>query len=1378
MKRNLFFIIYLLASYTLFSQDYSHKAFIPETGLTLESLNNDIIFTQDDEIILPATSWTTYNDNEPTLMKIDTGGNVDWCYQYKIGSSNDNLSSALQTSNHEIMLAGHTASTGEGFFDMFYMLLDSSGNVQWSKTIGTNDYDYGQKIIEDTDGNFIIAGTVNLDICLIKLTPSGDTLWSRIYDGGAQDYLYSVCETQNGYAFYGRTRSESYGDYDLMLVLTDKNGNLKNPETQSTWVYGGEDVEYAIDIKQTDDNGLIMLGVSKSYGVTSGMDHDILLIKTDSLGNIEWSRQIGESNYTYSFPNVQDDYAYSLTIDEKGNYFISGKTKHLGNGNWDLVCMKVDTAGNYLWGKTYGSEDEEMSGISSIHNNDIYIFGKTGGFDLDDDGIYLVKADSNGNTYSYYENNAFMTVRDSLVQNKNIVIKPVGYKLIVNTNTPSVISKTINKETLNKHFDIITFKDYIYDDYSIFSNGVVIKEDGYIFSGTINPGNKYEYVLYNTDMEGDVNWKKSFGTSATDNMNHIIETSKGYLMIGKTKYNNNPTSYTDGFLVQTDFSGDLLWSKAIGDTTKIDEFIHGSLTSTNDIIVVGKSKSMTTGDYDIMAAKLTSNGDTAWVKSYGTGRNDEAVSIHETKENNYLVLGYTKLGTFPNSEDDLFFLLLNPDGDTIWTKHYNYKIGETISSSCMTNDGGFVVVGKTTTTYGYFFIAKFDINGNQEWIKNIHPSTSSAATAYDVKQTKDGGYIISGRGDKIFLCKTENKGNVLWLKSYLDLPDFGMIAYSGKLQETNDKGYIATFNARDDDMIYRSYIIKTDENGYSGKCFDNETMFNAHDLVFKDTAFNVSVKQTGTRFVDYTSEITANVPVFQKEFLDIAISGNITDVKCYGQKNGAIDITIQNGITPYQFSWSDSSSNQDRTNIKSGAYTITVSDKFGCEVSGTFEITQPELLTSSVTKKDVSCYLGLDGMAIATTGGGTPPYYYYWNNGMISDTASNLYAGTYFVNVIDNNGCAAATQNVVIHQPRALSILFAKEHTTCGKHIGSMQAMASGGTRPYTFNWSNAGTDSIINDLSAGTYSVTVTDSNHCEAIAQEEIEIHAQPQPICIVTVDEESGKNQIVWSKTTNQAIRHYNVYKQSYTGNFDFLAQIPYDSVSYCLDGTSNPETRAERYKITVVDSCGNESELSDHHKTLHLNVSKSSQGDGFALTWSHYEGFDFNTYQILRGTSATNLTVIDSMAYYINSFTYTDTEVSEDSTYYYRLAAINPDGSCLATKASGGPFSRSVSNLEDNRLKSDNIEENTTNPVQLSVFPNPSNGKVKIQYTLQKTEDISIDLYSVLGNKIDNIVNEKQERGVYIQDYELPSSGAYFVKCHVNGVVITKKIICLD
>ncbi len=292
-----------------------------------------------------------------------------------------------------------------------------------------------------------------------------------------------------------------------------------------------------------------------------------------------------------------------------------------------------------------------------------------------------------------------------------------------------------------------------------------------------------------------------------------------------------------------------------------------------------------------------------------------------------------------------------------------------------------------------------------------------------------------------------------------------------------------------------------------------------------------------------------------------------------------------------------------------------------------------------------------------------------------------------------------------------------------------------------------------------------------------------AYEEQICLVTIDSVTGKNLVTWEKTPDQKITGYTLYRENNTQGYDSIAYLPFDSLSVFVDTGSDPESHQELYKLVTHDECGNVTDINlvPYHKTLFLQY-VSSVG-GVNLEWRPYTingvAQTFESYIIYRGADSNSLQPLVTVSGSLDA--YTDNSAGALSgRKYYRIAGVKSDP-CYPNgnlKASGGPFSRSVSNLEDNRLKSDNIEENTTNPVQLSVFPNPSNGKVKIQYTLQKTEDISIDLYSVLGNKIDNIVNEKQELGVYIQDYELPSGGTYFVKCHVNGVVITKKIICLD
>ena len=140
-----------------------------------------------------------------------------------------------------------------------------------------------------------------------------------------------------------------------------------------------------------------------------------------------------------------------------------------------------------------------------------------------------------------------------------------------------------------------------------------------------------------------------------------------------------------------------------------------------------------------------------------------------------------------------------------------------------------------------------------------------------------------------------------------------------------------------------------------------------------------------------------------------------------------------------------------------------------------------DLMVSITSSTDVSCFGGSNGSATAAATGGTPPYTYEWSNGAVGATANNLAAGTYTVTVTDN-AAATATASVTITQPPLLALNTPViNNVSCnGGSDGSITAGASGGVPPYFFSWSNGATGSTIVNLSAGSYTVTVTDDNAC----------------------------------------------------------------------------------------------------------------------------------------------------------------------------------------------------------------------------------------------------------------------------------------------------------
>ena len=224
------------------------------------------------------------------------------------------------------------------------------------------------------------------------------------------------------------------------------------------------------------------------------------------------------------------------------------------------------------------------------------------------------------------------------------------------------------------------------------------------------------------------------------------------------------------------------------------------------------------------------------------------------------------------------------------------------------------------------------------------------------------------------------------------------------------------------------------------------------------------------------------VTVFCEPSIDSIAGTNIT---CNGACNGAADLTFAECTTPsYTYSWSNGDTTQDITDLCPGVYSITVTDSNGCtDSTASGAISEPTALAISFTVFDASCN-ACDGGLIANVSGGTPGYTYLWNTGAITQSIPNLCAGVYTLTVIDAFGCAA-TANAIVGESLAFSLTMSSIDTSCfGCCDGQATGSAFGGIAPYTYQWNDPlfQTTQTATGLCAGTYCVTVTDSNACTA--------------------------------------------------------------------------------------------------------------------------------------------------------------------------------------------------------------------------------------------------------------------------------------------------------
>jgi gliding motility-associated-like protein len=240
---------------------------------------------------------------------------------------------------------------------------------------------------------------------------------------------------------------------------------------------------------------------------------------------------------------------------------------------------------------------------------------------------------------------------------------------------------------------------------------------------------------------------------------------------------------------------------------------------------------------------------------------------------------------------------------------------------------------------------------------------------------------------------------------------------------------------------------------------------------------------------------------------DIITNPVTQNVTCFGGNNGVINLNSSGGTGTLSYLWNPSNlTGQIHNNLTSGNYLVTITDANNCSKSLSFTISEPTEIKIAFDIGAVSCSGVFNGTATAIVNGGNSPYTFKWSdpNGQTTQTANGLAAGTYTVTVTDSNNCTQ-TGFLDISSPAAIIVDLTAIDVTCfGGNNGAVGATAQGGTTPYGFLWSNGATINVANNLTAGIYSLTVTDAMGCTVVKQTEVK-----QPTDIIITETIQGIN-----------------------------------------------------------------------------------------------------------------------------------------------------------------------------------------------------------------------------------------------------------------------------
>lgn len=555
---------------------------------------------------------------------------------------------------------------------------------------------------------------------------------------------------------------------------------------------------------------------------------------------------------------------------------------------------------------------------------------------------------------------------------------------------------------------------------------------------------------------GGANIQEGFNINYANGRIYLAGNFQSSITFGATTH--TATGSLDGFVACIDTNlNTVYWSAAAGgsNTVIMNDLVPVSNGNTvekvfvvatyNSATTVGSTNLPSIGGNDFFIAAVDTTGTWLWAINGGSTGADFCTTIDANSAGDRLYVGGSWNGT------------MNFAGN-------NY--------SSVSADDGFIAYLDTTGVVDTLY--QFSGTG-VETIKDLQSVDDDfllfTATFNTAVTYADSTYTTNG-GVDAFVGKIGTSFHEIWGKNFGGaLGDQFASVRIGASDRYHLGGYFQG-NA----SAYQSGLIST---GNFDVIVTNDLM-----IGIADTSITVTGLQAGTypiQYADSNGNLLIDTVVLGPEA--IAATGIVTNASSGTANDGAIDLTVTGGVPGYTYLWTNGAITQDINSLVAGVYCVTITDTNGCvDSSYCFTVDSaasggPLSIMSMV--QNLTCFNDSTGAINITVTGGTPPYSYQWSNGATTEDLVNINAGTYVLTLTDNAGSLIDT--FIVNQPAAIAIAGVLTPPSTGiANDGAIDITVSGGIPGYTFNWSTGDLTEDLNNLTIGTYTVTVTDSSGC----------------------------------------------------------------------------------------------------------------------------------------------------------------------------------------------------------------------------------------------------------------------------------------------------------